>query len=311
MTESSDVRAAGGPNVVTNPIAINSVSGPSDSIFHFLGPDDPVHASARPVLPGMYWLDTTGIRLRLRRRSEDNRAWVEVAGAFPVDTESIDTEFDPVSGNLYGHVKPSGVNHANLANLGADSHPQYILRTIVNAKGDLIGATANDTPAVVSVGSNGTVLTADAQTATGLRWGSPPIDVSFGPFYLSDLPANGVYETYLSYATSPKLVEPGPPGTGDYVMPVAGYVVALFVTADLARSSGTAEVRVRKNGVVLPFKGGACALDAARPLRSSAVDPTGFPVAANDTVGISIVTTNWAPTAGDIRARLVVRMTTP
>jgi hypothetical protein len=42
--------------------------------------------------------------------------------------------------------------------------------TILDAKGDLIVATAADTPARLAVGSNDTVLTADSSTATGLKW---------------------------------------------------------------------------------------------------------------------------------------------
>jgi hypothetical protein len=43
--------------------------------------------------------------------------------------------------------------------------------TIVDAKGDLIAATAADTPARLAVGANDTVLTADSAEATGLKWG--------------------------------------------------------------------------------------------------------------------------------------------
>jgi len=44
--------------------------------------------------------------------------------------------------------------------------------TILDAKGDLIVATAADTPARLAVGSNDTVLIADSSTATGLKWGT-------------------------------------------------------------------------------------------------------------------------------------------
>jgi hypothetical protein len=46
-------------------------------------------------------------------------------------------------------------------------------KTVVDAKGDLIAATAADTVARLAVGSNDTVLTADSSTATGLKWATP------------------------------------------------------------------------------------------------------------------------------------------
>ena len=62
---------------------------------------------------------------------------------------------------------------------GTHSHSDYITAasainpTIVDAKGDIIAATAADTVARLGVGANDTVLTADSTTSTGLKWATP------------------------------------------------------------------------------------------------------------------------------------------
>lgn len=45
--------------------------------------------------------------------------------------------------------------------------------TLLDSKGDLIAASAADTPQRLAVGSNDQVLTADSSTATGLKWATP------------------------------------------------------------------------------------------------------------------------------------------
>jgi hypothetical protein len=52
----------------------------------------------------------------------------------------------------------------------AQDDSNAIQNSIVDAKGDLIAATANDTPARLAVGTNGQVLSADSTAATGLAW---------------------------------------------------------------------------------------------------------------------------------------------
>jgi hypothetical protein len=48
-----------------------------------------------------------------------------------------------------------------------------IPESIIAAKGDILTGTANDTPAVLSVGTNGHTLVADSAQATGLKWAAP------------------------------------------------------------------------------------------------------------------------------------------
>lgn len=45
-----------------------------------------------------------------------------------------------------------------------------ITPAIINAKGDLIVGTGDNTPTVVSVGANGQILSADSSTPTGVKW---------------------------------------------------------------------------------------------------------------------------------------------
>jgi hypothetical protein len=45
-----------------------------------------------------------------------------------------------------------------------------IPESIIAAKGDILTGTANDTPAVLTVGTNGHTLVADSAEATGLKW---------------------------------------------------------------------------------------------------------------------------------------------
>jgi hypothetical protein len=52
----------------------------------------------------------------------------------------------------------------------AQDDSNAIQNALVDAKGDLIAATANDTPARLAVGNNGETLIADSSTSTGLRW---------------------------------------------------------------------------------------------------------------------------------------------
>ncbi len=66
---------------------------------------------------------------------------------------------------------PTAVKSAyDLANTANTTANAAIANAIVDAKGDLIGATAADTPGRLAVGTNGQVLTADSTAATGLKW---------------------------------------------------------------------------------------------------------------------------------------------
>lgn len=87
--------------------------------------------------------------------------------------DSIDASLLDLKGGTTGQVlaKASGTDMD--FSWVAQDDSNAIQNTIVDAKGDLIAATAADTPARLAVGANDTVLTADSSTATGLKWAAP------------------------------------------------------------------------------------------------------------------------------------------
>lgn len=87
---------------------------------------------------------------------------------FEVFGQAVDTALVDLKGGTSGQVLAKASNTDMDFNWVAVD-PLVIL----DAKGDLITATAADTPARLPVGANGTVLTADSSQGTGLTWTEP------------------------------------------------------------------------------------------------------------------------------------------
>jgi hypothetical protein len=96
-------------------------------------------------------------------------------GALAIRTlgSAIDTSLIDLKGGTTGQVLSKATNTDMDFSWVAQDDSNAIQNAIVDAKGDLISATANDTPARLAVGANDTVLTADSSTATGLKWAAP------------------------------------------------------------------------------------------------------------------------------------------
>ena len=84
--------------------------------------------------------------------------------------DSIDASLVDLKGGTTGQVlsKTSGTDMDFTWVTSDDANA--IQNTIVDAKGDLISASAADTPARLAVGNNGETLVADSSTSTGLRY---------------------------------------------------------------------------------------------------------------------------------------------
>jgi hypothetical protein len=93
-------------------------------------------------------------------------------GATAIETlgDSIDASLLDLKGGTSGQVlAKNSATDMDFVWVTTDD-TNAIQNAIIDAKGDLIGATAADTPARLAVGANGTVLTADSAEATGLKW---------------------------------------------------------------------------------------------------------------------------------------------
>jgi hypothetical protein len=89
---------------------------------------------------------------------------------FEVFGQAVDTSLAELKGGTTGQVLSKASNTDMDFSWVAQDDSNAIQNAIVDAKGDLIAATAADTPARLAVGTNGQVLTADSTAATGLKW---------------------------------------------------------------------------------------------------------------------------------------------
>jgi hypothetical protein len=87
--------------------------------------------------------------------------------------QAVDTSLADLKGGTTGQVLAKASNTDMDFSWVAQDDSNAIQNAIVDAKGDLIGATAADTPARLAVGTNGQVLTADSAESTGMKWATP------------------------------------------------------------------------------------------------------------------------------------------
>ena len=93
---------------------------------------------------------------------------------FEVFGQAVATSMADLLGGTTGQVLAKASNTNMDFAWVAQDDSNAIQNAIVDAKGDIIAATAADTPARLAVGTNGQALLADSTQATGLIWGSPP-----------------------------------------------------------------------------------------------------------------------------------------
>jgi len=96
--------------------------------------------------------------------------WIEVGASGVTISTSSTAPASPVTGQVWFNTSTS-VSYVYYNSGWVEIGINTVLNTI-DAKGDLLAGTANNTIAKLAVGSNNSVLVADSTTATGLKWGS-------------------------------------------------------------------------------------------------------------------------------------------
>jgi len=96
-------------------------------------------------------------------------------GALAIRTavDAIDASMVDLKGGTTGQVLSKATNTDMDFTWVAQDDSNAIQNAIVDAKGDIIAATADNTPARLAVGTANQVLTVDSSTATGLKWATP------------------------------------------------------------------------------------------------------------------------------------------
>ena len=126
--------------------------------------------------------------------------------------DAIQSNITNINASIAQNASDIVVANASIDALQADK----ISKTIFNAKGDILTASADDTPSIITVGANNTVLTADSAQIGGLKWSVPAGggDVA-GPATNTDLYIpqwNGVDSKVLKngFAKSDLVLQPNP-----------------------------------------------------------------------------------------------------
>ena len=86
--------------------------------------------------------------------------------------DGIDTSMVDLKGGTTGQVLSKTTSADMDFTWVTTDDANAIQNSIVDAKGDIVAASANDTPARLAVGANGETLVADSSTSTGLRYTS-------------------------------------------------------------------------------------------------------------------------------------------
>ena len=184
--------------------------------------------------------------------------------------QAVDTTLAELKGGTTGQVLSKSSNTDMDFTWVAQDDSNAIQNAIVDAKGDLIAASAADTPARLAVGNNGETLVADSSTSTGLRYnpitGNQNYVINGGFDFFqrgtSGTPGTGVYlaDRWICQNANAATISQqstGAPNNSRYVMRIAttgsgqyanmATMLETGMTQQLWGSAATLQVKLRRN----------------------------------------------------------------
>lgn len=163
---------------------------------------------------------------------------------------AIDTSMADLKGGTTGQVLAKNSNTDMDFIWTADA--SGISPTIVDAKGDLIAATAADTVTRLAVGTNGQILTADSTAATGLKWATPAAAAVSGVslYKASQSMASGASTDFTSYTEDYDSNSFYGTGT-DITIPTAGKYLIQYSVNMNPNATGYRTLGINKNSATL------------------------------------------------------------
>jgi hypothetical protein len=121
---------------------------------------------------------------------------------FEVFGQAVDTTLVDLKGGTAGQVLAKNTNTDMDFVWVAQDDSNAIQNSIIDAKGDIIGASADNTPARLPVGSNGYVLTADSAQTLGIKWAAVAAPSAGLTFLASSTPSAAADVTFDSVFSS-------------------------------------------------------------------------------------------------------------
>jgi hypothetical protein len=108
------------------------------------------------------------------------------------------------------------VNNAVIQGV-SDAGNNAILKSLVDAKGDLIAATADNTPARIGVGTDSQILVANSSAPTGIQWATISPTITLGGDLSGSVTLTGLANATLTATIAADSIALGTDTTGNYV----------------------------------------------------------------------------------------------